>query len=470
MIPTTTSSDSKSSSVEQRVPIGWKPVAPDGGYGWVVVFGAFLIHVFADGFVYSFGVIGQSLVDKYGYSNSEVSTILSLLSGLMYAIGIIAAVMCNKLGCRTTAVIGALLSAAGCGVSYFATHLIHLVFSIGVVMGAGLGLLYCPAIVIVTMYFEKNRSLATGITVCGSGVGTLGFAKLIAYFITLLEPDLLAIFPIYGGILLLCIPCGLLFKPVPLEPIYEEDDEELALKQRKLKFDQKEASCQLSFRQALFDLRKVPNFLCLCVRRLSNFLVTVGFNAAPMFLPMNAEAVLNKEKQQAANAVSFYGFANVLGRLFFGWICDRKLPFKWACLVFAMHNFIVYVAFCSFFGFMVSSYAALTSVLLVDLIGIDLMTTGLGLLLLFHGGACIAGPVIGGYLFDISKDYGWTFALIGGCLLVGGLILPATHLVPGRHIPVKEQPQTEENIVLMDSMPEKDLDMYIDNINVLHTV
>lgn len=38
------------------------PVIPDGGWGWVVVVGSFLVHVLADGFVYSFGVLVEELV------------------------------------------------------------------------------------------------------------------------------------------------------------------------------------------------------------------------------------------------------------------------------------------------------------------------------------------------------------------------------------------------------------------------
>ena len=41
----------------------------------------------------------------------------------------------------------------------------------GVIGGFGLGLIYLPAVVAVGYYFEKRRALATGISVCGSGVG-----------------------------------------------------------------------------------------------------------------------------------------------------------------------------------------------------------------------------------------------------------------------------------------------------------
>ncbi|KIH50773.1 hypothetical protein ANCDUO_19145 [Ancylostoma duodenale] len=38
------------------------PVIPDGGWGWAVVLGSFFIHVIADGFVYSFGVLVEILM------------------------------------------------------------------------------------------------------------------------------------------------------------------------------------------------------------------------------------------------------------------------------------------------------------------------------------------------------------------------------------------------------------------------
>ena len=52
--------------------------------------------------------------------------------------------------------------------------------------GLGLGLIYLPAIVSVTCYFEKRRSFATGIAVCGSGFGTMALAPVIKLLVGIL--------------------------------------------------------------------------------------------------------------------------------------------------------------------------------------------------------------------------------------------------------------------------------------------
>ena len=40
-------------------------------------------------------------------------------------------------------------------------------------------MVYLPSVVSVTYYFEKRRSLATGLALCGSGIGTVIFAPLV---------------------------------------------------------------------------------------------------------------------------------------------------------------------------------------------------------------------------------------------------------------------------------------------------
>jgi len=50
--------------------------------------------------------------------------------------------------------------------------------------GVGLGLLYLPNIIAVSFYFQRRRAFATGVAVCGAGVGCFVFAPLCKYLLT----------------------------------------------------------------------------------------------------------------------------------------------------------------------------------------------------------------------------------------------------------------------------------------------
>ena len=82
--------------------------------------------------------------------------------------------------------------------------------------GLGLGMIYLPAIVSVTYYFEKRRSFATGLAVCGSGVGTFIFAPLAKGLLD--EYGWRGATLIEAGLLLNCCICGALFRPLETKP------------------------------------------------------------------------------------------------------------------------------------------------------------------------------------------------------------------------------------------------------------
>lgn len=68
---------------------------------------------------------------------------------------------------------------------------------VGILPGIGCGLMYFSSIIIVTIYFKKKRSFATGITVCGTAIGTIIFAFLIPALTELVTSHY--VIPIYGG-------------------------------------------------------------------------------------------------------------------------------------------------------------------------------------------------------------------------------------------------------------------------------
>lgn len=137
-----------------------------------------------------------------------------LFPNKFFSTGPISSSFVNRYGCRAVTISGALLAATCLFASIFATNIATLILTIGVGAGFGLGLIYLPAIVSVTIWFEKYRSLATGIAVCGSGFGTFIFAPLTELLVT--SYSWRGAMLIIAGIVLNCIIFGAMFRPVPM--------------------------------------------------------------------------------------------------------------------------------------------------------------------------------------------------------------------------------------------------------------
>lgn len=191
------------------------PPPPDGGWGWVVVFGSFMIHIVTDGVTYSFGVFYDEFLGYFNEGKAATSWILSILVGVTLCSGPISSSFVNRWGCRPVTIAGAILASICLVISMWAQNIVTLYITIGLGAGFGFGLIYLPAIVSVTMYFEKKRSLATGIAVCGSGFGTFIFAPVSNKLIV--EYGWRGATLIIAGFVLKCMVFGALFRPLEYE-------------------------------------------------------------------------------------------------------------------------------------------------------------------------------------------------------------------------------------------------------------
>lgn len=61
---------------------------------------------------------------------------------------------------------------------------------------------------------------------------------------------------------------------------------------------------------------------------------------------------------------------------------------------------------------------ALTSIILVNLLGLDKLTNAFGLLLLFRGVAAMLGTPLAGTLYSINESYTIPFLVAGGLFAV----------------------------------------------------
>lgn len=155
---------------------------PDGGWGWMVVFASFMITLIADGVSLSYGLYNIHLQREFGESKSLTALVGSLLLSMPELTGPIAGYLTDRFGCRVMTIISGLLSACGFVLGSRARKLEHLLIAFSLT-GIGLSSAYVTSTVSVAYYFEKRRSLALGLSACGSGIGTFLFAPLTTYLL-----------------------------------------------------------------------------------------------------------------------------------------------------------------------------------------------------------------------------------------------------------------------------------------------
>lgn len=192
------------------------PPPPDGGYGWIIVIAAFFISLISDGISFSFGILYTELLAHFDASKSLTSWIGSVFYGTCMIGGPLASALATKFGCRKVTICGGFLSAAGIFISSFTESIGMLCFWFGFVSGLGMAMGYVTSLVMVAFYFEKKRALATGLSVCGSGIGTFVFAPLTEILLTTYGWRGCLI--IWSGIALNLCVCGCLLRPLEFTP------------------------------------------------------------------------------------------------------------------------------------------------------------------------------------------------------------------------------------------------------------
>ncbi|XP_039289346.1 monocarboxylate transporter 2 isoform X2 [Nilaparvata lugens] len=197
-------------------------VPPDGGWGWVVVFASFFCNALVDGLVFSFGAFLSQIPESLNESKAAVSLIGSLLSGFYLIAGPVASALANRYGFRSVTVVGSAIACTAFAISSISNSVASLCFWYGLVGGLGFGLIYVPAVISVGFYFERWRALATGIAMCGSGIGTFVLAPFTTYLLQ--EIGWRGTMLIQAGLILNCAIFGLLFRPLKPRRVPLTDD------------------------------------------------------------------------------------------------------------------------------------------------------------------------------------------------------------------------------------------------------
>ncbi len=185
----------------------------------------------------------------------------------------------------------------------------------------------------------------------------------------------------------------------------------------------------------MMDFRLLSNKYFLLIG-LSNVLGMLGFYTPFVYLPGMAVKMGDNISVQDANLLlSMIGVSNTIGRVLAGWVSD----FAWTdslvltnlailgsgatVLVLPLvRSYAMYATLALLFGLAVAAYISLTSVVLVDLLGLDSLTSAFGLLVLFRGVSSVVGSPLAGFVFDQTQSYEASFFFSGLMLLAAGAV------------------------------------------------
>ncbi|KAJ8972063.1 hypothetical protein NQ317_010932 [Molorchus minor] len=206
------SDGSSSSSSSESLDIS-EARPPDGGWGWMVVLASFVVNLIADGITFSFGVIFVEFLKYFGENRGTTAWVGGVFMAMPLLSGPIASFLTDRYGCRRVTVFGAILACTGFVISSTANSMTVLCITFGILAGFGLSLCYVASVVIVAYYFDKRRSFATGLAVCGSGIGTFIFAPFIQWLLD--EYGWRGTTLILAGLFLNLVVCGALMRDLP---------------------------------------------------------------------------------------------------------------------------------------------------------------------------------------------------------------------------------------------------------------
>ena len=149
-------------------------VPPDGGYGWLIAFGAFNALFWTAGMVKSYGVIFDLILKTFPESSVTLAAwIPASMTTLALAMAPLASALCQRFNCRNVTFVGSLLCFIGISSSSLAQNVETLFATFGICTGLGIGLSTTPGIILVARYFDKRRGVANAFCLSGTAAGSL---------------------------------------------------------------------------------------------------------------------------------------------------------------------------------------------------------------------------------------------------------------------------------------------------------
>lgn len=180
--------------------------------GWPIALGGFIGTFFSVGtlVIYSFGLFAPEFAKEFGWSRGDLSLALTVFNYSIIASGIAYGLCIDRYGARGVVLVSTFLFAlAYASLAYVTPSKAHFygVFALMAIVGGGtLPVSYSRLII---SWFDRQRGLALGMALVGTGVGAALLPPLIQWVITAYDWQT-AVLILAAGILLISFPLSYL--------------------------------------------------------------------------------------------------------------------------------------------------------------------------------------------------------------------------------------------------------------------
>jgi len=388
-------------------------------YGYIVVIAAFFIFVVSWAAYNSFGVFFNPLLEEFGWNRAVTSGAFSLSMFIYGVLGIVVGALNDRFGPRAVLTFCSILLGLGYLLMSQISALWQLYLFWGVLIGIGMSGVWVPLLSTVARWFDKRRTLMTGIVIAGLGIGGLIGPPLISRLLATYDWHLSLI--IVGiAVLLFVVIAAQFIKRAPTQmrqlPDVETKGKYQAAQSITNSFSFKEAIRTTQF-WIVFGM-----FLC------------YGFGTYAIVVHIVQYAIdLEISPVSAANILAARGAVVILGNYILGALADRvgnrqiyiigfvmmSAALLWLPLAeeeWMLYLFIVVAGFAS--GGMGASESPITA----RLFGISSHGLIYGVVHVGFTIGAAAGPFITGYIFDMTNSYQLAF-IVCAAMGIAGLLL-----------------------------------------------
>jgi len=399
-------------------------------YGYIIVAVSFLLQAVGWGIFNSLGVFFKPLMVEFGWSRALIASTISIGILVFGTTAILLGRLSDTYGPRLTMTICGIFLGSGFMLMSGVTSIWHMYLFLSLLAGIGIGGTDVVLLSTTTRWFVKTRGLMIGIVKVGTGVGMLIMPLFIHYLI--IGFGWRTAFFVLGILCLITFVLGsqfLIRDPGKLDiTAYGLEDETYPNGEA---FEQGLTLNKAIRTQQFWTISGAYFIVLFCISTILMHVVshTIDLGFSP---------------SSAAHILATVGAMSIAGRVIMGGAGDRIgnrlaliISFGFVTtgmvwLQFSQKLWMLYL-FAAVYGFAHGGFYALLAPLVADYFGTRAHGVILGVVIFIStiGGAI--GPVLAGYMFDVTGSYRVIFMLLTGVSMAGAFV---SYSLPKRLTPM----------------------------------